>query len=250
MFNKILIANRGEIAIRIAQACQEMGIKTVTVYSESDREALHVSAGDESYALGGETPLESYLNIDKLVQAATETNAQAIHPGYGFLSERADFAQKCWDNGIVFIGPHPEAIRRMGDKIEAKKLAKSLGVPTVPGFESNDSDPDLLKTKASEIGYPILIKAAAGGGGKGMRVVNSDDELLPALDSATREAKNAFGDGRVFIEKYVNSPRHIEFQILGDNEGNLIHLFERECTIQRRYQKIIEETPNPALSPD
>ncbi|MHA1990749.1 MAG: acetyl-CoA carboxylase biotin carboxylase subunit [Candidatus Hodarchaeales archaeon] len=247
MFNKILIANRGEISIRISQAAQEMGIKTVAIYSDPDKTAPHVLSADESYPLGGETPQESYLNIEKIIKAAKASGAQAIHPGYGFLSERSDFAERCWEENIVFIGPHPKAIKKMGDKIQAKKIMQESQVPVIPGYIGSSKNKKTLKIKAKEIGYPIIIKAAAGGGGKGMRVVHNPEDFISSLESAAREAKNAFGDDRVFIEKYVNSPRHIEIQILGDNNGNIVHLFERECSIQRRYQKIIEETPSLAL---
>ena len=250
MFEKILIANRGEIAIRLAQAAQEMHIKTVAIYSDPDKNAPHVLAADESYALGGETSLESYLNIDKIITAAKTAGAQAIHPGYGFLSERYEFAKRCWDENIVFIGPNPDAIKKMGNKIEAKRLMHSHGVPIVPGYDGSLDNLDAFLDKAEEIGYPIIIKAASGGGGKGMRVIKNPEDLIPSIESASREAKSAFGSPRVFIEKYITSPRHIEIQVLGDNFGNVIHLFERECSIQRRYQKIIEETPSPALTPE
>ncbi|OLS23547.1 MAG: Pyruvate carboxylase subunit A [Candidatus Heimdallarchaeota archaeon LC_3] len=250
MFDKILIANRGEISIRISQAAQEMGIKTVAVFSDPDELSPHVFAANESYSLGGETPQESYLDINKIIKAAKATGAHAIHPGYGFLSERADFAEKCWKENIVFIGPHPEAIKKMGDKIEAKKIMKKCGVPVIPGYIGSMKNKKILRTKAEDIGYPIIIKAAAGGGGKGMRIVKNSEELIPLLESAAREAKNAFGDNRVFIEKFVNSPRHIEIQVLGDNFENIIHLHERECSIQRRYQKIVEETPSLAVNDD
>ncbi|MFW9928832.1 MAG: acetyl/propionyl/methylcrotonyl-CoA carboxylase subunit alpha [Candidatus Thorarchaeota archaeon] len=248
MFDKILIANRGEISIRISQAAQELGIKTVAVYSDADKSAPHVFAADEAYALGGETPKESYLDIDKIIKAAKETGAQAIHPGYGFLSERADFAERCLEEQITFIGPHTQAIKNMGDKIEAKRLMEKNNVPIIPGYHGTSKNPKFLLKKAEEIGYPIIIKAAAGGGGKGMRIVKNSEDFLPLLESASREAKSAFGDNRVFIEKYVSTPRHIEIQILADNFGNIIHLYERECSIQRRYQKIIEETPSVALN--
>ena len=250
MFEKILIANRGEIAIRLIQAAQEMHIKTVAIYSDPDKNAPHVLAADESYALGGETSLESYLNIDKIIAAAKATGVQAIHPGYGFLSERYEFAKRCWDEGIVFIGPHPDAIKKMGIKIEAKRLMQSYGVPTVPGYDGPLDDLNAFLDKAKEIGYPVIIKAASGGGGKGMRVIKNPEDLIPSIESASREAKSAFGSSIVFIEKYITSPRHIEIQVMGDNFGNVVHLFERECSIQRRYQKIIEETPSPALTPE
>ena len=216
----------------------------------NENAASKVFAANESYSLGGETPQESYLDINKIIKAAKATGAHAIHPGYGFLSERADFAEKCWKENIVFIGPHPEAIKKMGDKIEAKKIMKKCGVPVIPGYIGSMKNKKILRTKAEDIGYPIIIKAAAGGGGKGMRIVKNSEELIPLLESAAREAKNAFGDNRVFIEKFVNSPRHIEIQVLGDNFENIIHLHERECSIQRRYQKIVEETPSLAVNDD
>ncbi|MBI5963947.1 MAG: acetyl-CoA carboxylase biotin carboxylase subunit [Chloroflexi bacterium] len=249
MFNKILIANRGEIAIRIMRACRELGIKTVAVYSSADEHAQHVQLADESILLGSAAPKESYLNADALIQAALASKADAIHPGYGFLSENASFALKVESANLTFIGPSADSIRAMGDKAEAKILMKQSGVPTVPGFEGLESDDDFKKA-AKEIGYPVLVKASAGGGGKGMRVVNAENELSEAIESARSEALNSFGDERLLIEKYLADAHHIEFQVFGDKHGNLVHLFERECSIQRRHQKIIEETPSPLLTPE
>src|SRR5688572_7172359 len=247
MFNKILIANRGEIAIRIMRACKELGIKTVAVYSDADKNALHVQHADEAIHIGDSAPAESYLNADKLIQAALDSNVDAIHPGYGFLSENASFALKVASAKLTFIGPSADSIRLMGDKAESKIRMKQTGVPTVPGFEGPESENDFKKT-AKEVGYPVLVKAAAGGGGKGMRVVNDESELHEAIESARREALNAFGDERLLIEKYIPNAHHIEFQVFGDQHGNLVHLFERECSVQRRHQKIIEETPSPLLT--
>ena len=249
MFNKILIANRGEIAIRIIRACRELGIKTVAVYSEADKNAQHVQLADESILLGDAAPKESYLNVDKLIRAALDSKADAIHPGYGFLSENASFAATVDSAHLTFIGPSADSIRAMGDKAESKILMKQSGVPTVPGFEGLISD-DEFKKAAKEIGYPVLIKASAGGGGKGMRVVNAESELSEAIESARREALNSFGDENLLIEKYLADAHHIEFQVFGDKHGNLVHLFERECSVQRRHQKIIEETPSPLLTPE
>jgi acetyl-CoA carboxylase biotin carboxylase subunit len=247
MFNKILIANRGEIAVRIMRACRELGIQTVAVYSAADKDSLHVKFADESVLLGDASAKESYLNVDKLINAAHQSGAEAIHPGYGFLSENASFADAVASAGLTFIGPSAESIRAMGDKAESKIKMKQAGVPTVPGFEGLESENDFKKA-AKEIGYPVLIKAAAGGGGKGMRVVHVEDELNEALESARREALNSFGDERLLIEKYLADAHHIEFQVFGDQRGNLIHLFERECSVQRRHQKIIEETPSILLT--
>ena len=249
MFNKILIANRGEIAIRIMRACKELGIKTVAVYSAADEHAQHVQLADESILLGDAAPKESYLNVDKLIQSALDSKADAIHPGYGFLSENASFAAAIDSAGLAFIGPSADSIRAMGDKAESKIAMKKAGVPTVPGFEGLESDDDFKKA-AKEIGYPVLVKALAGGGGKGMRVVNAESELSEAIESARREALNSFGDERLLIEKYLTDAHHIEFQVFGDKHGNLVHLFERECSVQRRHQKIIEETPSPLLTPE
>jgi acetyl-CoA carboxylase biotin carboxylase subunit len=247
MFNKILIANRGEIAIRIMRACKELGIPTVAVYSDADKDALHVQHADEAIHIGDASPKESYLNADVLIRAALDLKADAIHPGYGFLSESASFAGAVTSAGLTFIGPSADSIRAMGDKAESKIRMKEAGVPTVPGKEGLESKDDFVKA-AKEIGYPILVKATAGGGGKGMRIVNSERELQDAIESAKREALNAFGDERLLIEKYVANAHHVEFQVFGDQHGNLVHLFERECSVQRRHQKIIEETPSLLLT--
>ncbi|NUM82376.1 acetyl-CoA carboxylase biotin carboxylase subunit [bacterium] len=247
---KILIANRGEIALRIIRACREMGITTVAVYSEADRTAAHVRLADEAYCVGEAPSSKSYLVMENILNAAKQSKADAIHPGYGFLSENEDFAQLVNDNGIIFIGPSPEAMAKMGSKTEARKLAKSAGVPTVPGTEEGIRDKAGAKTIAEKIGFPILIKAAAGGGGKGMRVVERASELNDAIDRAQGEARSAFGDDTVYIEKYVTKPRHIEIQILADEHGNVVYLGERECSIQRRHQKVVEEAPSAIVSPE
>src|SRR5215216_3651220 len=248
MLKKILIANRGEIAIRIMRACKELGIQTVAVYSDADRNALHIQTADQAIHIGPAMPKESYLNMEKIIVAAKHTNAEAIHPGYGFLSENAAFAAAVAVAGLTFIGPSANSIRLMGDKAESKTLMKKAGVPTVPGYEGLESAKEFARA-AKEIGYPVLVKAAAGGGGKGMRVVNADNELAEGIESARREALNAFGDERLLIEKYVAKAHHVEIQVFGDQHENLIHLFERECSVQRRHQKIIEETPSPLLTP-
>jgi len=249
LFEKILIANRGEIAVRIIKACQEMGIKTVAVYSDVDKKALHVQLADEGINLGDPTPIESYLNISKIIKSAQDVGADAIHPGYGFLAENPDFAQACKSKGIKFIGPSPDVISLIGDKIAAKKTMEKAGVPVIPGYHGAKQDNASLVNEGKKIGFPLLVKAAAGGGGKGMRIVHSKDVLEESIESAKRESKSSFGNDTVFLEKYINRPRHIEFQILADEHGNTIHLFERECSIQRRHQKIIEETPSPVMTP-
>ncbi len=249
MFNKILVANRGEIAIRIMRACRELGIKTVAVVSAADRDAPHARFADEALDIGDSPPRESYLNIPNVLQAAKATGAEAIHPGYGFLSENAAFAEAVESAGLTFIGPPASAIRAMGDKAESKRTMKAAGVPTVPGEENLSGESEFLAA-AERIGYPVLVKASAGGGGKGMRVVRSAREMPEALDSARRESQNAFGDERLLVEKYVENAHHIEFQIFGDQRGSLVHLFERECSVQRRHQKIIEESPSPLLTPE
>ncbi len=246
MFSKILIANRGEIAVRIMRACREMEIPSVAVYSEADTHALHVRQANEAVLIGAAPARESYLNSTRIIEAALQTGCQAIHPGYGFLSENADFAADVQAAGLTFVGPSVEAIRAMGLKTEALRLMQAAGVPTVPGYQGGGD----YGQAAEQIGYPVLVKAAAGGGGKGMRIVRATSELSEALAAAGREAQNAFGDGRVFLEKYIESARHIEFQVFGDQRGNIVHLFERECSIQRRHQKIIEETPSPFLDTD
>lgn len=248
--NKILVANRGEIALRIMRSAREMGIKTVAVYSDADREALHVQYADESVHVGPAASNQSYLVIDKIINAALSTGADAIHPGYGFLSENAEFARKVKQAGITLVGPSPESMEVMGDKLSAKAAAKKYNIPLVPGSDGAISDENEAKRIAQEIGFPILIKASAGGGGKGMRVVEKAEELEEQMHRAISEAKSAFGDGSVFIERYVASPRHIEFQVLGDTHGNIVHLFERECSVQRRHQKVIEEAPSAVLTPE
>ncbi len=248
MFTKILIANRGEIALRVMNTCKEMGIKTVAIYSDVDSRAVHVLAADQAVCLGDAQPGESYLNMDKIIAAAKETGAQAIHPGYGFLAENADFADRCDDEGLVFIGPPAQVIRDLGDKTVARRTMIKGGVPVIPGMTETDGDAEKLAHEADKIGYPVIIKAAAGGGGKGMRVVSSPADFAEACVSASREAQNAFGNGSIYLEKYLAKPRHVEFQILADTHGNVIHLLERECSIQRRHQKIIEETPSPVMT--
>ncbi|WDP85417.1 MAG: acetyl-CoA carboxylase biotin carboxylase subunit [Desulfobacter sp.] len=250
MFEKILIANRGEIAVRVIQTCKDMGIKTVAVYSEADASALHRLEADEAVCIGPSDPGISYLNMDKIIDAAHKTGAQAIHPGYGFLSENHGFAEKCAQAELVFIGPSARVIREMGDKLTARKIMKAAGVPVVPGLSGSDASPADMLEKAEEMGFPVLIKASAGGGGKGIRIVNRAEEMEEAVAVASREAINAFGDGRVYLEKFFTQARHIEFQILADSQGNTVHLLERECSIQRRHQKIIEETPSMAVDPD
>ncbi|MEH0156177.1 biotin carboxylase N-terminal domain-containing protein [Limibacter armeniacum] len=244
----ILIANRGEIARRIIRTCRSMGIRSIAVYADADRHAPYVQEADTAFSLEGNQPSDTYLHIEKLMAAAKATGADAVHPGYGFLSENAAFAQRCIDEGLTFIGPHPEAIAKMGSKSEAKALMEAHGVPIIPGYRGKEQSEEKLSEEALRIGFPVLIKAAAGGGGKGMRIVNQSTALKEAILSAKREAANAFGDDELLVEKYFPSSRHIEFQIFGDKHGNAIHLLERECSIQRRYQKIIEESPSPALS--
>jgi acetyl-CoA carboxylase biotin carboxylase subunit len=248
MFDKILIANRGEIALRVLRACKEFGIATVAVHSTADADAMHVKLADESVCIGPPAARESYLNIPSLLAACEITGAEAVHPGYGFLSENARFAEILRDHGITFIGPSPEHIRVMGDKIEAKRTAKKLGIPVVPGSEGGvTSDAEAHKI-AKQIGFPVLVKAAAGGGGRGMKVAKDESELSTALSTARSEAKAAFGDDAVYLEKYLGKPRHIEIQVLGDGRGNAVHLGERDCSLQRRHQKILEESPSPALN--
>ena len=249
MFKKILIANRGEIAIRVMRACKELGIQTVAVYSDADKDALHIQPADKAIHIGAASPKESYLNADVIIRAALDSKADAIHPGYGFLSENASFAATVASAGLTFIGPSAESIRLMGDKAESKIRMKEAGVPTVPGVEGIEKERDFEKA-AKEIGYPVLVKASAGGGGKGMRIVWEEDDLPEEIQAARREALHAFGDDRLLIEKYVSNAHHVEFQVFGDQHGNLVHLFERECSVQRRHQKIIEETPSPLLTPE
>ena len=248
MFTKILIANRGEIACRVAATARRLGIRTVAVYSDADADAKHVAACDEAVHIGGNAPRDSYLRSERILEAARATGAQAIHPGYGFLSENAYFAQSCADAGLVFIGPPASAIKAMGLKAESKQLMEKAGVPLVPGYHGADQDPGLLRREADRIGYPVLIKASAGGGGKGMRIVTKADEFDAALASCQREARNSFGDDAVLIERYVTRPRHIEIQVFGDSHGQCIYLFERDCSVQRRHQKVLEEAPAPGMS--
>ena len=247
---KILVANRGEIALRVMRSARKMGIKTVAVYSEADRNAPHVRFADEAVCIGPAPSSQSYLLGDKIIEVARELGVDAIHPGYGFLSENADFAEKVTNNGITFIGPSPHSIQIMGSKLAAKDAVKNYDIPMVPGIDHAITDPEIAKAIAADIGFPILIKASAGGGGKGMRVVESADVLEEQMERAVSEAISAFGDGAVFIEKFVTSPRHIEIQILADTHGNTVHLFERECSIQRRHQKVVEEAPSIVLTPE
>ncbi|MEO0550380.1 MAG: acetyl-CoA carboxylase biotin carboxylase subunit [Pseudomonadota bacterium] len=246
---KILIANRGEIAVRIARTCRRLGIRTVAVFSEADRDALHMRVCDEAVHIGASAPAESYLKIEKIIDAAQKTGAEAVHPGYGFLSENAAFAEALDEAGIIFIGPTAETIRAMGSKSAAKDLMEAAGVPTTPGYQGADQSLQVFKSEAEKIGYPILLKATAGGGGKGMRIVEAEKDLKAALSSAKQEAKSAFGDDRFLVEKYIPKARHLEVQIFGDGKGEVVHLYERDCSVQRRHQKIIEEAPAPDLAP-
>jgi len=250
MFHTILIANRGEIACRVIRTCRRLGIRTVAVYSDADADAQHVRLADEAHRIGEARPQESYLRGDAIIDVARRSGAQAIHPGYGFLSENADFADAVEAAGLTFIGPKAASMRKMGSKAGAKELMLAAGVPVVPGYTGADQAPDLLQREADRIGYPLMIKAAHGGGGKGMRIVRASAEFLPNLESCQREARNAFGRDRVLLERYVEQPRHIELQVFGDSHGNTIHLGERECSAQRRYQKVLEESPSPFLTPD
>jgi len=247
MFKKILIANRGEIAVRVIKACQELGIKTTAVYSETDKTALHVQIADETVLIGAPPPLESYLNIDKIISIAHQTTAEAIHPGYGFLAENSNFAERCEKEGIVFIGPNSKAMALVGDKLGSRQTMSAAKIPIIPGMQQKVADFEQLRIEAEKIGYPVMLKASAGGGGKGMRIVYSADELKEAMEGGMREAKSAFGDESVYLEKFIEQPRHVEFQVIADHHGNVVHLFERECSIQRRHQKIIEESPSVAL---
>jgi 3-methylcrotonyl-CoA carboxylase alpha subunit len=250
MFKRILIANRGEIACRVIRTCRRLGIETVAVYSEADATAQHVRQADFAYPIGGPRPVDSYLRGDAIIEVARRSSAEAIHPGYGFLSENADFAEAVANAGIAFIGPSAESMRRMGSKAGAKDLMARGGVPVVPGYTGEDQDPALLAREAERVGFPLMIKAAYGGGGKGMRIVRAAGEFAANLESCQREAKNAFGRDRVLLERYIEQPRHIEFQVFGDSHGNIVHLNERECSAQRRYQKVLEETPSPFVTPD
>ena len=249
-FDKLLIANRGEVAVRIIRACKELGISTVAVYSEIDEAAMHVRLADEAYPIGPAPATESYLNVERLVEAIEKSGAEAVHPGYGFLSESADFARAVEGAGAIWVGPSPEAMEAMGLKVRAKEIARKADVPTVPGYDGEDESEETLAEEAERIGYPVLVKASAGGGGRGMRAVARPRDFLEALQGAKREAASAFGDDSVLLEKFVENPRHIEVQVIGDNHGNVVHLYERDCSIQRRHQKVIEEAPSPALDPD
>jgi len=248
MFKKILVANRGEIAVRVLRACREMGISSATVYSDADRNALHAKYADEVYCLGPAPATESYLRIEKIIEIAKRSNAEAIHPGYGFLAENTEFAKACESSGIIFIGPTSKAIELLGDKIASKRTMTAAGIPVIPGSDGEIEEGDEAIKVAEEIGFPVLIKAAGGGGGKGMRTVQKKEELVGAMKQAVNEAQSAFGNPTVFIEKFLKAPRHIEFQILADNYGNVIHLFERECSVQRRHQKLIEESPSMIMT--
>ncbi len=250
MFKKILIANRGEIALRIIQACRELGIQTVAVYSTADRDSLHVTYADQDICIGPPPSGQSYLNISSIISAAEITGADAIHPGYGFLAENAHFAEVLAECKIGWIGPRPEVIRMMGDKANARQKAKEAGVPVLPGSEDPLANADEARSLAAEVGYPVILKAAAGGGGRGMRIVHDPDEIAGQFATAQAEAEKAFGDGSIYLEKYLVEPRHIEFQVFGDHYGKAIHIGERECSIQRRHQKLIEEAPSPALTPE
>ena len=250
MFDKILIANRGEIALRVIRACREMGIQSVAVHSTADADAMHVRMADESICIGPPSGAQSYLSIPAIISACEITGAQAIHPGYGFLSENANFVQIVEDHGITFIGPSAEHIRQMGDKITAKDTAKALGIPCVPGSDGGVPDVETAKTVAAEMGYPVIIKATAGGGGRGMKVAKTEADLVHAFQTARSEAKAAFGNDEVYMEKYLQRPRHIEIQVFGDGQGNGVHLGERDCSLQRRHQKVFEEAPGPCITPE
>ena len=250
MIGKILIANRGEIAIRIMRSCREMNIRTVAVFSEADRTSKHVFYADEAYCIGGAASSESYLNIDRILETARQCGADAIHPGYGFLSENAEFARRCQEAGIIFIGPRPETIKTMGDKISARQKMIDAGVPVVPGTRENLESVEDAREVCRKVGFPVMIKASQGGGGKGMRLIRSESEVEEAYLAAKSEALSSFGDDTVYVERFVEEPHHIEFQILGDTYGNVIHLCERECSVQRRHQKIVEESPSPFVTPE
>ncbi|MCX8007465.1 MAG: ATP-grasp domain-containing protein, partial [Coriobacteriia bacterium] len=250
MFKKVLIANRGEVALRIIRACREMGIATVAVYSEADRECLHAKMADQAVCIGPAPSTQSYLSMPAVVSAALITGAEAVHPGYGFLAEKAAFARACADSGLVFIGPSADAIEKMGDKAVARSTMMAAGVPVVPGSDGVVERVEDALAFAAEVGYPVLVKAAAGGGGKGMRVANDAEELERNFTAAKTEAAAAFGDDSVYLEKYLSRPRHVEIQVLADSHGNAVHLFERDCSVQRRHQKLIEEAPSPALTPE
>ncbi len=247
---RVLVANRGEIALRVMRSCREIGIQSIAVYSDADRTAMHVRYANYAYPIGPAPSNESYLNIDKIIEVAKMSKADAIHPGYGFLSENAEFSKRCQDEGIIFIGPTPEIISTMGDKITARTTMINSGVPVVPGTKENLQDDEMALRVIKEVGLPVMIKASAGGGGKGMRMVDKEENILSSLRAAKSEAMASFGDDAVYVEKYISSPHHIEFQILGDQHGNVIHLCERECSVQRRHQKVVEETPSPLMTPE
>ena len=246
-FNKLLIANRGEVAVRIIRACKELGIRTVAVYSEADEGAMHVRLADEAYLLGPAEATESYLNVERISEVIKESGAEVVHPGYGFLSESAGLARAVEEAGAVWAGPPAEAMEKVGDKIQAKELARNADVPTIPGYSGEEQDEERLAEEAEGIGYPVLVKASAGGGGRGMRPVYRAQDFVEAVRGARREAESAFGEGSMFLEKLVENPRHVEVQIMADDHGNVVHLYERECSIQRRHQKVVEEAPSPAL---
>ncbi|MBT3931497.1 MAG: 3-methylcrotonyl-CoA carboxylase, partial [Rhodospirillaceae bacterium] len=248
MIARLLIANRGEIAVRVARTAQRMGIHVIAVYSDTDAASMHVAVADEAVRIGPDAAAESYLDIGAVIDAARSSKADAIHPGYGFLSENADFADACAAAGIRLVGPSAAAMRAMGDKAASKDVMSKADVPLVPGYHGADQDPAMLATQAAEIGFPVLIKASAGGGGRGMRIVESAGAFDEALAAAQREARGAFGNDRVLLEKYLTTPRHIEVQIFGDDHGNVVHLFERDCSLQRRYQKVVEEAPAPGMT--
>lgn len=250
MIKKVLVANRGEIAVRVMRSCREMGIHSVAVYSDADRSAMHVRYADEAYHIGPSPSTESYLNQDKIIWAAKQSGADAIHPGYGFLSENANFSERCKKEGIIFIGPDKEVISKMGDKITARETMMESGVPVVPGTNTDLDSDELALRVIKEIGLPVMLKASAGGGGKGMRLVREEKDILSSLRGAKSEAQAAFGDGTVYVEKFIEGPHHIEFQVMADQHGNVIHLCERECSVQRRHQKVVEETPSPLLTPE
>ncbi len=250
MFKRILIANRGEIAVRVIRACRDLGIQSVAIYSDADRAALHVREADYAVAVGPPPAAESYLNTERILEAARRTGAEAIHPGYGFFSENAGFARAVNSAGLVFIGPSPEAIKAMGDKVEARKAMSQAGVPVVPGSPGTLSGEAEVRETAARIGYPVMLKAAAGGGGKGLRFVEKESELASAIRAVGGEAKSSFGDARLYVEKYLSRPRHIEFQVFADQQGRTVHVFERECSIQRRHQKVVEESPSPFITPE
>ena len=247
MFNKVLVANRGEIAVRVIRACRELGIRTVAIYSEADRSSLHVAMADEAYCIGPPPPAESYLNIERIVDLAEKSGAEAVHPGYGFLAENPAFARACREAGLEFIGPTPESMEVMENKVATKRIVARAGVPVIPGSLVPVEDEEEAVEVAEELGYPVLLKAALGGGGRGLRIAWGAEDVRRLFESASREAKTAFGSAEIYVEKYIPRPRHIEFQLLADKHGHIIHLGERECSIQRRYQKVVEEAPSPVV---